>query len=100
MAPMSPFGNPLFLGFDRLEEVVDRLARSPTDSYPPYNVIHLGNDLQRITLAIAGFEKNIERGKLSNTLAPPNRRSKRRLVSFARRSIKYRVVGLRGMSTI
>ena len=55
MARVSPFGSPLLLGFDRLEETVDRLSRSATDGYPPYNVVHLGDERLRISLAVAGF---------------------------------------------
>ena len=55
MARVSPFSNPLLLGFDRLEEVVDRLTRSSAEGYPPYNVVHLGGDHLRISLAVAGF---------------------------------------------
>jgi HSP20 family molecular chaperone IbpA len=43
------------LGFDHLEEVVDRLTRSSSDGYPPYNVIHMTDDRLRISLAVAGF---------------------------------------------
>ena len=69
MARVSPFGSPLLLGFDRLEETVDRLSRSATDGYPPYNVVHLGDERLRISLAVAGFDEDdldvtIERNEL------------------------------------
>ena len=69
MTRLPPFSSPLLLGFDRLEEVVDRLNRSSTDGYPPYNVVHAGNDRLRISLAVAGFggedlEVNVERNEL------------------------------------
>ena len=69
MTRMSPFGSPLLLGFDRLEEVVDRLTRSSTDGYPPYNVVHLGDERLRISLAVAGFDEvdldvTVERNEL------------------------------------
>ena len=57
MTRVSPFGSPLLLGFDRLEEMVDRLSRSATDGYPPYNVVHLGDERLRISLAVAGFDE-------------------------------------------
>ena len=61
MARTSPFSSPLLLGFDRLEEVVERLARSSTKAYPPYNVVHMANERLRISLAVAGFaEENLE----------------------------------------
>ena len=50
MARISPFSSPLLLGFDRLEEMVDRLTRASTEGYPPYNVVHLGDERLRISL--------------------------------------------------
>ena len=69
MARMSPFSSPLLLGFDRLEEVVDRLTRSSTEGYPPYNVLQVADDRLRISLAVAGFDEDgldvtIERNEL------------------------------------
>jgi len=69
MARISPFSSPLLLGFDRLEEVVDRLTRSSTEGYPPYNVVHVADDRLRISLAVAGFaeddlEVTVERNEL------------------------------------
>lgn len=58
---MSGFTNPLLLGFDQLERVLDRASKSGNDGYPPYNIEkvhdHSGErgDLIRITLAVAGF---------------------------------------------
>ncbi len=69
MTRMSPFSSPLLLGFDRLEEVVDRLTRSAAEGYPPYNVVHAADDRLRISLAVAGFteddlEVTVERNEL------------------------------------
>ena len=69
MARMSPFSSPLLLGFDRLEEVVDRLTRSSTEGYPPYNVLQVADDRLRISLAVAGFDEDglditVERNEL------------------------------------
>ena len=69
MARMSPFSSPLLLGFDRLEEVVDRLTRSSTEGYPPYNVVQVADDRLRISLAVAGFDEDgldvtVERNEL------------------------------------
>ena len=58
MARMSPFSSPLLLGFDRLEEMLDRLTGSQTDGYPPYNVVHAGEERLRISLAVAGFDQD------------------------------------------
>ena len=69
MARISPFSSPLLLDFDRLEEVVDRRTRSSTEGYPPYNVVHLGDERLRISLAVAGFDEDdldvtVERSEL------------------------------------
>lgn len=54
MTRMAPFNSPLLLGFDQIERLLDRVAKSG-DGYPPYNVEQLGDDALRITLAVAGF---------------------------------------------
>ena len=55
MARLSLFNSPLLLGFDRFEEALERVAKTPADGYPPYNVEQTGADRLRITLAVAGF---------------------------------------------
>ena len=54
MTRHSPFGSPLFLGFDHLEQMLDRVAKN-ADGYPPYNIEQTGENGLRITLAVAGF---------------------------------------------
>ena len=49
--------HPLLLGFDHLEQLVERTARAGTDGYPPFNIEHLGPNAFRITLAVAGFRE-------------------------------------------
>jgi HSP20 family molecular chaperone IbpA len=49
------FTSPLFLGFDHLEQMLERAAKSPTDGYPPYNIEQTSPSGLRITLAVAGF---------------------------------------------
>ncbi|MCC7282177.1 MAG: Hsp20 family protein [Acetobacteraceae bacterium] len=51
----SIFGSPLFLGFDHLEQMLDRLSKTSTDGYPPYNIEAVGANGLCITLAVAGF---------------------------------------------
>jgi len=70
MSRMTQLSSPLLLGFDDIERVLDRLAKSPGDSYPPYNIERIvrGNgtsngsagkgDILRITLAVAGFTRS------------------------------------------
>jgi len=50
----SVFGSPLFLGFDHLEQMIDRMQKN-ADGYPPYNIEQIGDSRLRISLAVAGF---------------------------------------------
>ncbi len=54
MSRPSVFGSPLFLGFDHLEQMLDRVAKN-ADGYPPYNIEQTAESRLRITLAVAGF---------------------------------------------
>ncbi len=54
MSRPSVFGSPLFLGFDHLEQMLDRVAKN-SDGYPPYNIEQTAENRLRITLAVAGF---------------------------------------------
>ena len=54
MSRPSVFGSPLFLGFDHLEQMLDRVAKN-ADGYPPYNIEQTAEGRLRITLAVAGF---------------------------------------------
>jgi len=49
------FTSPLFLGFDHLEQMLERASKNSSDGYPPYNIEQTGPDGLRITLAVAGF---------------------------------------------
>ncbi len=52
---LSVFDSPLFLGFDHFEKTFDRLRKTASEGYPPYNIEQVGDDGLRITLAVAGF---------------------------------------------
>ena len=63
MSRQSPFGHPYLLGFDEIEQALDRVAKSSGDGYPPYNIERLArtdNDPERlrITLAVAAFTRD------------------------------------------
>lgn len=47
--------HPFLLGFEELERLVERTAKSGNDSYPPYNIEQSSAQSYRITLAVAGF---------------------------------------------
>ncbi|MEE8226052.1 MAG: Hsp20 family protein [Kiloniellales bacterium] len=55
MSRTSLFGSPLFLGFEEFERAFERLSKSATDGYPPYNVEQHSESHLRIHLAVAGF---------------------------------------------
>ena len=49
------FNSPFLLGFEHLDRLLERTAKSAGDGYPPYNIEQLGGEKLRITLAVAGF---------------------------------------------
>jgi HSP20 family molecular chaperone IbpA len=51
----SQFGSPFLLGFDHIERLLERSAKTANESFPPYNIEHMGPERLRITLAVAGF---------------------------------------------
>ncbi len=53
---ISLFDNPFLLGFDEFERAIDRVSRSASDSYPPYNIEQVGDNDIRISIAVAGFD--------------------------------------------
>jgi HSP20 family molecular chaperone IbpA len=60
MTRMTPLSSPLLLGFEDIERVLDRVTKSGSDGYPPYNIERVsgkGGDRLRITLAVAGFTR-------------------------------------------
>jgi len=63
MSRQSPFGHPFLLGFDEIEQALDRVAKTAGDGYPPYNIERLPRterdpERLRITLAVAGFTQD------------------------------------------
>jgi len=55
---MALGAHPFLLGFDELERLVERTAKSGNDGYPPYNIEQIGETRFRITLALAGFAES------------------------------------------
>ena len=47
--------HPFLLGFEQLERLVERTAKSGNEGYPPYNIEQTSENSYRITLAVAGF---------------------------------------------
>lgn len=46
------------VGFDRLAQLLDTVGGFDADGYPPYNIERLGPNEYRITMAVAGFNKD------------------------------------------
>ncbi|MDR9427302.1 MAG: Hsp20 family protein [Salibaculum sp.] len=50
--------HPFLLGFEQLERLVERTAKTGNDGYPPYNIEQTSETSYRITLAVAGFRED------------------------------------------
>ena len=46
---------PHMLGFEQLERLLERTAKSGNEGYPPFNIEQTSDHSYRITLAVAGF---------------------------------------------
>jgi HSP20 family molecular chaperone IbpA len=51
------FNSPFLLGFEHLERLLERTAKT-ADGYPPYNIEEFGLESLKITLAVAGFSQD------------------------------------------
>ena len=63
MSRVPTLNSPFLLGFDDIERALDRVARTTSDGYPPYNIERLPRsddapERLRITLAVAGFTRD------------------------------------------
>jgi HSP20 family molecular chaperone IbpA len=47
--------HPYLLGFEQLERLLERSAKSGNEGYPPFNIEQTSQNSYRITLAVAGF---------------------------------------------
>ena len=57
MSKLTLGTHPFLLGFDQLERLVERTAKTE-NGYPPYNIEHVSENAFRITLAVAGFAED------------------------------------------
>lgn len=55
MTKLALGSHPFLLGFDQLERLVERTAKSGNDAYPPFNIEQSAENAFRISLAVAGF---------------------------------------------
>ena len=55
MTKLTLGGYPHLLGFEQLERLLERTAKSGNEGYPPFNIEQTSDYSYRITLAVAGF---------------------------------------------
>lgn len=55
MTKMTLGSYPHMLGFEQLERLLERTAKSGNEGYPPFNIEQTSDWSYRITLAVAGF---------------------------------------------
>ena len=55
MTKLSMGSHPYMLGFEQLERLLERSAKSGNEGYPPFNIEQTSENSYRITLAVAGF---------------------------------------------
>lgn len=55
MTKLSFGAHPFLLGFEQLERLVERTAKSASEGYPPFNIEATSENTYRISLAVAGF---------------------------------------------
>ena len=58
MTKLSLGAYPHMLGFEQLERLLERTAKSGNEGYPPFNIEQTSQRSYRITLAVAGFAEN------------------------------------------
>ncbi|MEI2807074.1 Hsp20 family protein [Albidovulum sp.] len=58
MTKLTFAAHPFLLGFDQLERLVERTAKTGNDGYPPFNIEQSAENGFRITLAVAGFRED------------------------------------------
>ena len=57
MAKLSFGAYPHMLGFEQLEQLLERTAKSSNEGYPPFNIEQTSDQSFRISLATAGFSE-------------------------------------------
>ena len=58
MTKLTLGGYPHLLGFEQLERILERTAKSGNEGYPPFNIEQTSDYSYRITLAVAGFAEH------------------------------------------
>ncbi|MEL7258568.1 MULTISPECIES: Hsp20 family protein [Roseovarius] len=55
MTKLTLGSHPYMLGFEQLEQLLERSAKSGNEGYPPFNIEQTSQTSYRISLAVAGF---------------------------------------------
>lgn len=58
MTKLTLGSHPYLLGFEQLERLLERSAKSGNEGYPPFNIEQTSERGYRITLAVAGFRED------------------------------------------
>jgi HSP20 family molecular chaperone IbpA len=58
MTKVTFASHPHLLGFEQLDRLLERSAKSAAEGYPPYNIEQASETSYRITLAVAGFAED------------------------------------------
>jgi HSP20 family molecular chaperone IbpA len=63
MVRVTALSSPFLVGFDQIERALDKVSRSGSDGYPPYNIERIAAspgapERLRIILAVAGFSRD------------------------------------------
>lgn len=96
MSRQSFFGHPFLVGFDGIEQTLDRVVKAAGDGYPPYNVERIpGGPEQperlRISIAVAGFTSELLDVSLEeNQLVVRGRQAEDKTREFLHRGIAAR----------
>lgn len=57
MTKLTMGSHPYMLGFEQLERMLERSAKTGNEGYPPFNIEQTCKSSYRITLAVAGFRE-------------------------------------------
>ncbi|MGX9351338.1 Hsp20 family protein [Shimia sp. W99] len=58
MTKLTLGSHPHMLGFEQLERLLERTAKTGNEGYPPFNIEQTSDYSYRITLAVAGFSES------------------------------------------
>ncbi len=97
MTRNTAFPSPFFVGFDEIDRLLERTAKTAPDGYPPYNVEKQppgdedNAERLRITLAVAGFSaQELELTLEDNELVIEGRQTDEPAREFLHRGIAAR----------